>query len=216
MVQKNFQHVSNWVFDLDDTLYPPEMGLFDQIEDRMIDCIMKRLKLSRPEANLLRRQYWQRYGTTLAGLMHEHRLDPKEYLAAVHDVDFSPLRPDPELARAISNLPGRRIIFTNADRTYAAEVLKRRGLEGLFHAVYGVEEANYHPKPNRIAFDTIFGLEGLEPNQAAMFEDCSRNLVVPHTLGMQTVLVSSQPIEAPHIRYRTDDLAAFLDRIVTA
>jgi putative hydrolase of the HAD superfamily len=210
MPKADFTHVTTWVFDLDNTLYPPHMRLFDQIEVRMTDWVMRALKVDRARADHLRAYYWQTYGTTLAGLMTEHGVDPGPYLTEVHDIDFSVLSPDPALAQAIAALPGRKIVYTNACAPYAEKVLAARGLEGLFDALYGVEHAEFHPKPDARAFATVFGKDGLDPRAAAMFEDDARNLAVPHDLGMQTVHVAPAPAPAPHIHHHTDDLAAFL------
>ena len=209
-----FDHVSTWVFDLDNTLYPPRMRLFDQIEVRMTDWVMQALQVDRARADHLRAHYWQTYGTTLAGLMTEHGVDPGPYLTAVHDIDFSVLSPDPDLARAIRDLPGRKIVYTNGCAPYAEKVLSARGLGGMFDAVYGVEHAAFHPKPEARAFQTVFGLDGLTPTTAAMFEDDSRNLAVPHALGMQTVHVAPDPAPAAHIHHHTDDLTDFLGRLL--
>jgi putative hydrolase of the HAD superfamily len=213
MPKQDFAHVTTWVFDLDNTLYPPEMRLFDQIEVRMTDWVMRALKVDRARADHLRAYYWQTYGTTLAGLMREHDVDPGPYLTEVHDIDFSVLAPDPRLARAIAGLPGRRIIYTNACAPYAEKVLAARGLAGLFDAIYGVEHADFHPKPDAQAFATVFARDGLDPARGAMFEDDSRNLAVPHGLGMRTVHVAPAPEPADHIHHHTDDLAAFLVRL---
>lgn len=176
----------------------------------MTDWVMRALSVDRPEADRLRRHYWATYGTTLAGLMQEHGLDPAPYLTDVHDISMHTLTPDPVLARHILALPGRRIVYTNGSAPYAQAVLKARGLAGVFDAVYGVEHAGFHPKPVRLAFETIFALDALDPSRAAMFEDDSRNLAVPHALGMQTVLVAAAPEPAPHIHHHTCDLTGFL------
>jgi putative hydrolase of the HAD superfamily len=213
MPKADFNHVATWVFDLDKTLYPPEARLFDQIEVKMTDWVMARLGVDRDRADHLRRHYWALYGTTLAGLMHEHDVQPGDYLAEVHDIDFSVLRPDPDLAAALAALPGRRIVFTNADRLYAARVLAARGLSGAFDAVYGVEDADYRPKPQRAAFEAVFAKDGLLPGKAAMFEDDARNLQVPHAMGLCTVHVAPEAEPAPHIHHHTADLAGFLARL---
>ena len=210
MPKQHFAQVTTWVFDLDNTLYPPHMRLFDQIEVKMTDWVMQALKVDRARADHLRAHYWQTYGTTLAGLMREHDVDPGPYLNEVHDIDFSVLSPDPDLASAIAALPGRRIIYTNACAPYAEKVLAARGLGGLFDAIYGVEHAAFHPKPDAQAFATVFALDGLNPTAAAMFEDDTRNLSVPHALGMRTVHVAPTPAPADHIHHHTSDLAAFL------
>ena len=213
MPTEHFRHVRTWVFDLDNTLYPPRMRLFDQIEKRMTAYVARTLGVTEAEADHLRATYWRLHGTTLAGLMAEHALDPTPYLADVHDIDFSVLTPDPDLAAHIAALPGRRIVYTNADAPYARRVLTARGLDGLFDAVYGVEHARYRPKPERQAFETVFALDGLDPATAAMFEDDARNLAAPHAMGMRTVHIAPDPEPAPHIHHHDADLTAFLGRL---
>ncbi|MBD3765713.1 MAG: pyrimidine 5'-nucleotidase [Rhodobacterales bacterium] len=205
-----FRHVATWVFDLDNTLYPPRARLFDQIEQRMTDWVMRELSVSREQADRLRRAYWATHGTTLAGLMREHGIDPEGYLHEVHDIDLSPLTPDPGLAAALAALPGRRIVYTNGSAPYARRVLAARGLQDAFDAVYGVEHAGYRPKPEAAAFATVFATDGLDPARAAMFEDDARNLAAPHAMGLRTVHVAEVPAPAPHIHHHTDDLTGFL------
>ena len=207
MPRTHFATVQTWVFDLDNTLYPPHMRLFDQIEVKMTDWVMRALQVDRARADHLRAHYWQTYGTTLAGLMAEHDVDPGPYLTEVHEIDFSVLSADPALAKAIARLPGRKIIYTNACVPYAEKVVEARGLGGVFDAVYGVEDANFHPKPEARAFSTVFDRDGLDPVTAAMFEDDARNLMVPHALGMRTIHVAPSADPAPHIQHHTDDLA---------
>lgn len=213
MVTDRFSHVTCWVFDLDNTLYPPQTRLFDQISLRMTAWVMETLGVDRAEADRLRDDYWRRYGTTLAGLMDEHGVDPGPYLTEVHDIDFTVLDIDAALAAAIAALPGRRIVYTNGSRPYAERVIEARGLSGLFDAVYGVEHAGFRPKPERAAFETVFAVDGVAPEAAAMFEDDPRNLAVPHEMGMRTVHVAPEPHEADHIHHHTDDLGAFLTRL---
>jgi putative hydrolase of the HAD superfamily len=209
-MHQHFAHVRYWVFDLDNTLYHPSARLFDQIEVKMTDWVMQALGVDRAEADRLRTHYWQAHGTTLAGLMAEHDVDPKPYLVDVHDISFDALKPDPALAAAIAALPGRRIVYTNGSAPYAHNVLAARGLTQCFHAVYGVENAAFRPKPERVAFETIFATDGTDPATAAMFEDDPRNLAAPHAMGMRTVLVTPEPDPAPHIHHHTADLTTFL------
>ncbi len=209
----DFTRVETWVFDLDNTLYPPAARLFDQIEARMTAYVMSTLGVARHEADRLRADYWRLYGTTLAGLMHEHGVDPVPYLEDVHDIALDHLAPDPALARAIGALPGRRVVYTNGSAPYARRVLEARGLSGAFDAVFGVEHAGFRPKPDRRAFETVFAAGGIDAARAAMFEDDPRNLAAPHAMGMRTVHVAPRPDPAPHIHHHTDDLAAFLDRL---
>ena len=214
MPKDHFSHVDTWVFDLDNTLYPPSARLFDQIDTRMTAYIMTALGMDRAAADTLRAEYWRDHGTTLAGLMRVHDLDPAPYLHAVHDISLDHLDPDPHLCAAIARLPGRRIVHTNGSAPYAERVLDRRGLAGVFDAVYGVEHAAYRPKPEREAFEAVLTRDGSTPARAAMFEDVARNLEAPHALGMRTVLVADTPEPAPHIHHHTDDLGHFLARLV--
>jgi len=214
MLAEQFTHIRAWVFDLDNTLYPPEAALFDQIEVRMTDWVMSALNVPRPKADQLRRDYWHTYGTTLAGLMAEHGVDPGPYLNEVHDIDLSHLPEDPQLLASIRALSGRKIVYTNGSAPYAKRVLKARGLGGAFDAIYGVEQANFLPKPDRRAFETILQTDGIRPEAAAMFEDDPRNLAAPHAMGMRTIHVAPRAEPATHIHHHTDDLAGFLSQLV--
>ncbi len=204
-----FAHVETWVFDLDNTLYPPAARLFDQIERRMTAYVMRTLGVEAAEANALRDSYWRDHGTTLAGLMREHGVDPLPYLAEVHDIDLAAMAPAPELHAAIGRLRGRKVVYTNGSREHARRVTRACGLEGAFDALYGFEDAGFVPKPEAAAFAAVFALDGLAPDRAAMFEDDPRNLAVPHGLGMRTVLVGPAATH-PHVHHQTEDLAGFL------
>ena len=214
MPKNRFSHVETWVFDLDNTLYPPQTALFDQINIRMTNWVMQVAGVDRARAEIPRHSYWREHGTTLAGLMAHHAIDTDAYLEDVHQIDFSVIAPDPGLAQAIAALPGRRIVYTNGTRPYAERVLAHRGLTGLFDAIYGVEHAGLVPKPQRAAFETVFGLDGLAPARAAMFEDDPRNLRVPHEMGMRTVHVAPEAEPAAFIEHHTGDLTRFLEHLV--
>ena len=214
MIKTSFSHVETWVFDLDNTLYPPSARLFDQIEVHMTKYVMDTLSVDAEEADKLRSEYWRTYGTTLAGLMRVHGVDPGPYLTKVHEISFDCLEEDQALAAVIAALPGRRIVYTNGTRPYAENVLKARGLSEVFDGIYGVEHAQFLPKPEREAFEMVFALDGLNPARAAMFEDDARNLVAPHAMGMQTVHVAPDRLEADHIHHHTDDLASFVARLI--
>jgi len=180
----------------------------------MTEYVMNALHLDQAEADRLRDHYWRQHGTTLAGLMREHGLDPDPYLVAVHDISFDALLPDINLRNAILGLPGRKIAYTNGSGPYAEQVIDRRGLSGLFDAIYGVEHAGYRPKPEQAAFEAIFQLDGLTPARAAMFEDDPRNLLAPHAMGMRTIHVAPDALKTDHIHFHTDDLAGFLTQLV--
>lgn len=217
---RDFSDVDVWIFDLDNTLYHPGARLFAQIEKRMTDYVMRELGVDADTANRMRDDYWRSHGTTLAGLMANHGIQPGPYLADVHDIDFSVLQPDPPLAAAIAALPGRKIVHTNADAAYARKVLHHRGLPGVFEAIYGVEEVGFHPKPDPRAYEAVLAAHDIDPRRAAFFEDDPRNLAVPFDMGMATVLVGSGQVgpdvlpqdhkHGDHVMHQTDDLTAFL------
>ena len=213
---EQFASIRTWVFDLDNTLYPPSARLFDQIEVKMEAWITRRIGTDAAGAKRLRADYWAEHGTTLAGLMAEHDIDPWDFLDDVHDIDMRHLEPASDLAHRIRALPGRRIGYTNGDAPYARRVLAARGLEDTFDAVYGIEHAGFRPKPARAAFEQVFGLDGLAPETGAMFEDDPRNLAAPHAMGMRTVFVAPEPHDADHIHHHTDDLTRFLSQVLDA
>jgi len=214
MIAKEFAHVRHWVFDLDNTLYHPSARLFDQIEVRMTKYVMDALGVDHDEANHLRKHYWHTYGTTLAGLMREHDVDPAPYLTHVHEISLTHLEEDAPLAAAIRALPGRKIVYTNGSAPYGQRVIAARGLTGVFDAVYGVEHADFHPKPERRAFETVFTADGIDTKTGAMFEDDTRNLAAPHDMGMRCVHVAPTPAKpAPHIHHHTDNLTSFLQTL---
>src|ERR1700728_3267798 len=84
-----FKHIDTWLFDLDNTLYDANTGVFDRIIDRMTLFVSGNLQISPAEANALRRTYWEKYGTTLRGLMEEHQVNPDVFLWYAHDIDIS-------------------------------------------------------------------------------------------------------------------------------
>ncbi|TVQ58642.1 MAG: pyrimidine 5'-nucleotidase [Rhodobacteraceae bacterium] len=202
--------VETWVFDLDNTLYPPALRLFDQVNERMTAYVMRALGVDRAEAEVLRARYWREHGTTLAGLMARHALDPDPFLEDVHAIDLSHVAPDAALAAAIARLRGRKIVYTNGSRAYGRRVAAALGLS--FDAIYGVEDAGYTPKPRREAFERVFAADGLDPGRAAMVEDDQRNLVEPAAMGMVAIWRPADPAEAPdpHVRHVVHDLTGFL------
>ena len=208
-----FSDTQTWVFDLDHTLYPPDVPLFAQMEVRMVDYMCRVLHLDRDTANALRADYWRDHGTTLAGLMAEHQIDPDPFLWDVHQLDFSVVPQSPNLRDLITRLDNRKIIYTNGTALYAEDVTTARGIAGLFDAIYGVEHAHYHPKPNRAAFEAVFSLDGFDRTKAVMFEDDPRNLEVPKEMGLTTVLISPTPNHSAFIDYQAADLEEFLSQI---
>jgi len=205
-------HVDTWLFDLDNTLYPASSGFMGGLESRMTDYVQKVTGLPRDEAYRLQKKYLAEYGLTLGGLVAHHGVDPADYHAMFDDLPLEVLSQDPALIAAIARLPGRRLIFTNANDVHAERVLKRLGLDHLFDDVFHIALSAYVPKPSRKAFAAMDAAHGIAPEATAFFEDSERNLEPAAELGMTTVLVGphAPASTAPFVRYKTDNLAAFL------
>ena len=184
-------HVRNWVFDLDNTLYPHQARLFEQVDRRITDYIARFFKVERDEAYKIQKGYFHTRGTTLSGLMAEHGVDPYEYLADVHDIEMDVLDENAPLAAAIARLPGRKIIFTNADALYAGKILSKLGLGESFEAIHDVHAAQYRPKPAPEAYQHLCDAYELDPAQSLFADDMARNLRPAKQIGMTTLWVDN-------------------------
>jgi putative hydrolase of the HAD superfamily len=206
-------HVDTWLFDLDNTLYPLESEFMGLIEAKMTEFVARETGLPRDEARALQHSYFSEHGTTLAGLMVNHGIEPKRFLDEVHDVTLDRLTPDPELRAAIQRLPGRRLIFTNGSVGHAERVLAHLKLRDLFSEIFAIETADYVPKPSLATFDRISKLHAIDPPKTAFFEDSEKNLVPAARLGMTTILVGAHAAASTseHVHFRTNDLPEFLN-----
>ena len=217
-----FDHVDTWVFDLDNTLYHARHGLFDQVDQRITAYVAKALEITAEEARPLQKRYFQDHGTTLNGLVVRHGCDPVDYLAYVHDIDYSQIPPDPQLNAALARLPGRKLIFTNGDVPHAERVTERIGINHHFEAIFDIVASDYIPKPERAVYDAMVGEHDIEPHTAAMFEDIARNLVPAKALGMTTIWVRGDSDWASvssgdgHIDHVVDDLTPWLVELSNA
>jgi putative hydrolase of the HAD superfamily len=220
---RGFDRVETWVFDLDNTLYPHHLNLWQQVDERIRDYIADFLQVTRDEAFRLQKDYYRRYGTSLRGLMEEHGLNPDEFLEIVHQIDHSPLTPNPALGAAIAELPGRKLILTNGTRKHAEAVMRRLEIMAHFEDVFDIAAAELEPKPRPSVYGRFLARHRVDPIKAAIFEDLARNLEVPHALGMTTVLVvpgGTREVlreewelagrDEPHVDHVTDDLTGFL------
>ena len=223
---RTFGHVETWVFDLDNTLYPHHVNLWQQVDERIRDYIARYLKVTQEEAFRLQKDYYKRYGTSMRGLMTVHGMKPDDFLDFVHQIDHSPLTPNAALGAAIEHLPGRKLILTNGTRRHADAVLARLELDRHFDDVFDIVAAELEPKPSPQTYDRFLKLHDIDAAKAAMFEDLARNLAVPHALGMTTVLVVPEHTlevfregwelegrDAPHVDHVTDDLVGFLEQL---
>jgi putative hydrolase of the HAD superfamily len=194
------------------------------VDERIRDYIARYLKVTHEEAFRLQKDYYKRYGTSMRGLMTEHGMEPDDFLDFVHQIDHSPLTPNAALGTAIEDLPGRKLILTNGTRRHADAVLARLELDRHFDGVFDIVAAELEPKPSPQTYDRFLKAHGINAQKAAMFEDLARNLVVPHALGMTTVLVVPEHTrevfregwelegrDAPHVDHVTDNLVGFLE-----
>ncbi|MFO1184682.1 MAG: pyrimidine 5'-nucleotidase [Bauldia sp.] len=217
-----FGNIRAWVFDLDNTLYHAANAVLPQVEVRMRDYIARRLGVTPERAELLREDFYDRYGATLAGLVAEHRIEPDEFLAYVHDIDHSSLQPDPALAAAIAALPGKRFILTNGPMKHAETVAAALGVGESFHDIFDIAWAGYLPKPSPETYRRLLKRTRIAATKTAIFDDLTRNLLVPRQLGMATTLVvpsHTAPVfaaESAEFDFVTDDLPQFLRGVSAA
>ncbi|MEM1106018.1 MAG: pyrimidine 5'-nucleotidase [Pseudomonadota bacterium] len=228
--QPDLAHIRDWVFDLDNTLYPAECDLFAEIDARMTDFVARYLGVDAGAARRLQKRYYAEYGTTLKGLMTLHGMAPQAFLDHVHDIDLSPLPVDRSLRRALERLPGRRFVYTNGSRRHAERVTRQMGLQGVFDGLFGIEEGAFHPKPDPRSYAAFCAAFDVAPEEAIFFEDLERNLKPAREMGFATVLVRSdaqwtagEPAAArpagrshgqsPCADYVTDSLADFLQAV---
>jgi putative hydrolase of the HAD superfamily len=223
---RTFDHIDTWVFDLDNTLYPHHVNLWQQVDARIGEFVGQHLNVSPEQARWIQKDYYRRYGTTMRGMMTEHGISADAFLAYVHQIDHSPLEPNPAMGAAIAKLPGRKLILTNGSTDHAGAVLARLGIGAHFEAIFDIIAAELEPKPAPQTYQKFLRLHGVDPATSAMFEDLARNLAVPHELGMTTVLVvpdgtreviredwELEGRDAGHVDYVTDDLTGFLQRL---
>jgi putative hydrolase of the HAD superfamily len=213
---RSLVEIDDWIFDLDNTLYPARCNLFAQVDRRIGHFIEQHLGLDADAARQLQKRYFRDYGTTLHGLMAHHQIDPTTFLEFVHDIDITPVPPSPSLDLALANLPGRKLIFTNGSIAHAERVMARLGVRRHFEGVFDIVAAGYVPKPDPATYARLVRRHAIRPERAVMIEDLPRNLRPAAALGMTTVLVQTGEewaqvdAEGGHIHHVTDDLVAWL------
>lgn len=213
-------HVESWIFDLDNSLYPASSDLFALIDIRMGDYIQRLFGVDAAEARRVQKNYFHAHGTTLAGLMATHGIDPHDFLDFVHDIDLARLSADPALVAALDLLPGRKFIFTNASEDYARRVLDRLGLANAFDGMHDIHAMNYVPKPDPSAYAAICARHGIDPARALFADDMARNLAPAKALGMTTLWIDNGSEQGPDVAepdfvdYRSHDIATWLAGIL--
>jgi putative hydrolase of the HAD superfamily len=213
-------HIRNWIFDLDNTLYPASVDLFGLIDQRMTLFIQQLLGLEWAAARALQKDYFHRHGTTLSGLMADHGIDPHRFLDYVHDIEMDVLAEDRRLVGAVARLPGRKLIFTNGDAVYARRVLERLGLGESFEAIHDIHACAYQPKPQPEAYTRMAEAFGIDPVESLFVEDMARNLKPAKAIGMTTVWVNNGSEQGPdagdraYVDYEVSDLGGWLHEIL--
>jgi len=203
-------HIDAWIFDLDNTLYPAKTNLFAQIDARMGAYVARLLGVDPVEAHRVQKGFFHEHGTTLRGLMNEHGVDPHHFLDDVHDIDVGVVAPAPLLVESIARLPGRKLIFTNADTPYAEKVLARLGLNTAFEAIHDVHAMDYLPKPDPRAYRGLCEKYAIDPARALFVDDMERNLAPAKAIGMTTVWVDNGSEQGPR-----HAAPAFIDHSIT-
>jgi putative hydrolase of the HAD superfamily len=207
-----FASIEAWVFDLDNTLYSTPL-LYDAVGERMTAYIARALAITDAEAIILRERYFDDYGATVVGLSRHHAMDAHDFLAHVHDVDYSVLDPDPELGALIERLPGRKIVFTNGGGGHGQRALAQLAIAHCFELVFDIEAAGLAPKPQRAAYERLIAACGIDPARSVLIEDSARNLEPAHALGFATALVGGA--SAPHADHMAADAKAFLRSVLS-
>ena len=216
---KELTKIKYWIFDLDNTLYSGDTKVFDQVDKKMSKFISEKIKVSIEEAKVIQKNYFHEYNTTLNGMIKNHNIDANEFLEFVHDVDLNFLKADKPLKREISNLKGKKFIFTNGSKAHVSNVTKRIGIEKLFDGVFDIVESDFIPKPSIEPYKKIIEKFKIEPQYSIFIEDIARNLKPAHELGMKTVWIKNDEpwaakfSDSNFINYKTEDLAKFLKEI---
>ncbi|HEY1146880.1 MAG TPA: pyrimidine 5'-nucleotidase [Allosphingosinicella sp.] len=214
------RHIDCWIFDLDNSLYPAATNLFALIDIRMGEYIQRLLDVGPEEARRVQKSYFHEHGTTLAGLMAAHGVDPHEFLDYVHDIDLARIVADPVGIGAVERLPGRKFVFTNGDAAYASRVLDRLGLGNAFDGLHDIHAMNYVPKPDPRSYAAMCACHTIEPARALFVEDMARNLAPAKELGMTTVWIDNGSERGDHgadpafIDYHIDDIGLWLTDIL--
>jgi putative hydrolase of the HAD superfamily len=212
--------IKDWIFDLDNTIYPARSNLFVRVAVRITEFVATHFKVPHDEARIIQKDLFQRYGTTMRGLMVEQGLAPEDYLHFVHDIDVSDLPHEVELDTMLSRLPGRKHIFTNGTVPHAENILNAYGIRHHFDHIFDIIGADYVPKPEAHAFDKFIQTTGIDPSGAVMIEDMARNLEPAAALGMRTVWLTSdyewaaKGANEDYVHFVGDDLKSFLAPLI--
>lgn len=224
LLKSDLKNIQNWVFDLDDTLYPSSEEIFGQMSDRIRDFIVQSLQVSPEKATEIQKEYYKKYGATVRGLMLEYQIRPEDFTDYVHELDLSSLEENKQLEKYISKLPGNKYVFTNGAYHHAERVLDRVGIKDKFEGIFSIREAGYIPKPAKETYFKMMETFAITPETSIMFDDSQVNLRTAHELGLKTVWISANVRDNKYNKvsdnpafcdYQTGDLVSFLSTLMT-
>jgi putative hydrolase of the HAD superfamily len=213
-------HIRDWIFDLDNCLYPASTGLFALIDERMGAYIQRLLGCDSVTAKTVQKKHFHEHGTTLAGLMKEHGVDAHDFLDDVHDIPLDRVQSDDRLGGLLARLPGRRFVFTNGDAPYARRVLEAIGVGEHFEHLHDIHASELRPKPDPHGYELLCERFGIDPAHALLADDMAQNLAPAKALGMMTVWVDNGSERGDHgfaekaVDYRVSDLGEWLKQVV--
>jgi putative hydrolase of the HAD superfamily len=219
-MDRRFAHIRDWIFDLDNCLYPASTGLFSLIDQRMTAYIERLLDVDAQEARRVQKMHFHGSGTTLAGLMKHHDVDPHHFMADVHDIPLDLVARDDRLIASLSRLPGRKFVHTNGNADYAWKVLDRLGVAAVIDHLHDIFAADLTPKPEVHGYQKLLNQFGIDPHSALMVEDMVRNLAPAKALGMTTVWVDNGSERGNHgfdedfVDIRIADVGKWLESIL--
>ena len=213
--------VKTWIFDLDNTLYSADSGIFQQVHELMGKFVSNQLNIDIDKAKKIQKNYYKQHGTTLRGMMDNHGVDPDHFLAEVHRLDYSIVGPNKELNIELKKLEGRKIIYTNANMQHTIDVLERIELSNFFDDIYDIKMANYIPKPEMAPYEQLIKQFNIDAKSAAMFDDIAKNLVPAKKVGFTSVWIDagyenfSDDIKASksYLDYETTNITKFLENV---
>jgi len=216
---KTFQSIKYWIFDLDNTLYSAKTKVFDQVEKKMSKYVSDKLNVNIDEAKKIQKNYFHEYNTTLNGMIKNHKIDAKEFLEFVHDIDIDFLKKDPKLSEELKKLDGKKIIFTNGSKKHALNVSKKIGIDQHFDDIFDIVDCEFVPKPAIQPYKKLVEKHNIDPKLCGFVEDIARNLKPAYEMGMTTVWIENDVpwakkfSDADFISYKTNNLYEFLKKI---
>ena len=213
--------INTWIFDLDNTLYSADSGIFQQVHELMGKFVSSHLDIGIEDAKIMQKKYYKQHGTTLKGMMDNHGVDPDHFLAEVHKLDYSIVGPNHKLNEQLKKLQGRKIIYTNANMQHTLDVLERIELSNFFDEIYDIKMANYIPKPELAPYEQMVKQFDIETKSSAMFDDIAKNLVPAKNVGFTSVWIDagyenfSDDIKASkkYLDYETTNITEFLEDV---